>query len=61
MKLKIECVRDVMEELETFPIGSHMVANLKKNRSASMARKMYYILLQNYLKPNTSMQNACGP
>ena len=33
MKLKIECVRDVMEELGTFPIGSHMVANLKKSLS----------------------------
>ena len=33
MKLKIECVRDVMEELESLPIGAHEVATLEKTIS----------------------------
>lgn len=29
MKLKIECVKDVLEELENLPIGAHTVSNLE--------------------------------
>lgn len=31
MKLKIECVKDVMEELESLPIGAHALADLPQS------------------------------
>ena len=31
MKLKIECVKDVLEELESLPIGAHTLASFSKS------------------------------
>ena len=46
MKLKIECVKDVLEELEDLPIGAHTLANLPKSIQKHGAEDVLYTVVK---------------
>lgn len=46
MKLKIECVKDVLEELEDLPIGAHTLANLSKSIQKHGPEAVLYTVLK---------------
>ena len=46
MKLKIECVKDVLEELESLPIGVHTLVNLPKSIQKHGADDVVYTVLK---------------
>lgn len=46
MKLKIECVKDVMEELESLPIGAHTLASFSKSIEKHGAEDVLYTIVK---------------
>lgn len=46
MKLKIECVKDVLEELEDLPIGAHTLAKLPKSIQKHGPEAVLYTVLK---------------
>lgn len=46
MKLKIECVKDVLEELEDLPIGAHNLAKLPKSIQKHGTDDVVYTVLK---------------
>ena len=46
MKLKIECVKDVMEELESLPIGAHTLASFPKSIQKYGAEDVLYTIVK---------------
>lgn len=46
MKLKIECVKDVLEELEDLPIGAHNLAKLSKSIQKHGTDDVVYTVLK---------------
>lgn len=69
MKLDIDCVRDVMLELESFPMGSYNVENFSKSIQTHSREKVIYALAKlcegNYIKAHIDMVESghyyCGP
>lgn len=45
-KLKIECVKDVLEELESFPIRSHSMSELKKSIEKHGTEDVLYTIVK---------------
>lgn len=58
MKLKIECVKDILEELESLPIGSHTLANLpmsiQKHGPENVLYTVVKLLEANYINGTVS-------